>query len=466
MTVTAKRYEIDLAEATRIWAAHLASVAGEGSQVRHLTAITIRRFLFSFTVSGEPSRFVIDSQSVRQWLIQDVRGKSIRYATERLSIVDQFLKTLVQAGLIDVHPLAEFRIGFGKPSWSRLVHALQSDEPDENLVSLRQPVPPLGPLAVYVQTYLELHLSLGKKYNGQRSTLHDLDRYLQTQAVVSPWDIKQTMIENWASTLACTARVRIHKARYAWRFFDYLRSLSVINHNPVPSTLTSPARFPRSSFKPFIFSREQIATLLEEAKRLPETCRIRCRAPQTYFTMLVLLCSLGLRHGEVLRLRIRDLDLAEQTLFIAQTKFHKSRYVPFGPKVGQCLKRYLEIRNTLLQPVHEDDPLFTTKWRKTISPRTLLDVYRRMLHTLNITGIPGQNPPRLHDLRHTFAVHRLLRWYREGVAVQSRLPTLATFMGHVQPQSTEIYLTITADLLQEANARFFQHFGQPGDKQT
>lgn len=466
MTGHATRYEIDLAEATRIWAAHLATVAGEGSQLRHLTTITIRRFLSSFMVSGEPSRFVIDSQSTRQWLIRDVKGKSIRYAAERLAILDQFLNTLAQAGLIDVHPLAEFRTGFGKPSWSRVVQAMQSDEPDKNLVNLRKPAPPIGPLAIYVQSYLELHQSLGKNYNGQRTTLYDLDRYLQAQAVELPWAIQQIMIENWANTLTCNARVRVHKARYARRFFDYLRSLSVVTNNPVPRTLTSPARFPRSSFKPFIFTKEQLAALLEEAKRLPDTCKSRCRAPHTYFTMLALLCALGLRHGEARRLRIRDLDLAQQTLFISQTKFHKSRFVPFGVKVGQCLKRYLKIRSTLLQPVHEDDPLFTTKWRKPISPRTLLDVFRGILHTLDITGIPGQNPPRVHDLRHTFAVHRLLRWYREGVAVQSRLPTLATFMGHIQPQSTEIYLTITGDLLQEANARFYQHFGRPGGNQT
>jgi integrase len=78
--------------------------------------------------------------------------------------------------------------------------------------------------------------------------------------------------------------------------------------------------------------------------------------------------------------------------------------------------------------------------------------------------MPDQGPPRIHDLRHAFAVHRLLRWYRDGVDVQSRLPALSTFLGHANPRATEVYLTITADLLREANVRFHHHFGSQFDE--
>ena len=79
--------------------------------------------------------------------------------------------------------------------------------------------------------------------------------------------------------------------------------------------------------------------------------------------------------------------------------------------------------------------------------------------------MPGQKAPRLHDLRHTFAVHRLLRWYRDGADVQSKLPMLSTFMGHIDPTSTQVYLTITAALLQEANSRFHRNFGYLFDQE-
>jgi integrase len=175
--------------------------------------------------------------------------------------------------------------------------------------------------------------------------------------------------------------------------------------------------------------------------------------------MLALLAALGLRHGEVRRLRIRDLDLERQTLFINQTKFHKSRYVPFGPKITGCLGQFLEARRRILMPLCPDDPLFVTVWRKPMEHDVLREVLQASLPELGISRSNGQRGPRLHDLRHTFAVHRLLRWYRDGINVQSRLPALATFMGHVRPESTQIYLTITAELLQEANARFHRNFG-------
>jgi integrase len=175
--------------------------------------------------------------------------------------------------------------------------------------------------------------------------------------------------------------------------------------------------------------------------------------------MLVLLAALGLRHGEVRRLCIRDVDLTRGVLFIRQTKFHKSRYVPFGPKVGGCLRQFLEVRRTVLQPLRDDDPLFVTLWRAPVRKRFLMAAFHGILRELGITAPEGRRRPRLHDMRHSFAVHRLLRWYREGADVQARLPLLAAFLGHVDAQYTAVYLTATAELLHEANERFYRHTG-------
>jgi integrase len=155
--------------------------------------------------------------------------------------------------------------------------------------------------------------------------------------------------------------------------------------------------------------------------------------------MLTLLCALGLQYGEVRRLRLRDVDLARRTLFIDQTKFHKSRYVPFGPKVGRCLERFLALRRTTRAPAGEDDLLFLTPARVPLAHESLYKAFDEILRCLGITGVAGRRAPRVHDLRHTFAVHRLLRWYRDGVDVQSRLLLLSVFMGHsmsTRPKST------------------------------
>lgn len=464
MTHPQQCFDLARADVEQVWNRHVAASTGERWHQRYIGRDTIQRFLDSSPTKASGSqRVVIDPEGLRRWMIQDVTGKSLSYAAERLAVLDRFLKVLVRAGLVETDLLAEFRVGHGKRSWRSLVQAFQAGNRERVLEDLRVTAPPAGPLTAFVRSYIELQQALGKDYRTQQSVLNDLDRFLHAKGILTPQDITSALVEGWLETLTCCARSRIHKARFAWRFFEYLRCLSAVTHNPVIWLLTSPHRLPRSSFKPFIFTQEQLVAILAEARRLPDNHMCPCRAA-TGATMLTLLCALGLRHGEVRRLRLRDLDLDRQVLFIAQTKFHKSRYVPFGPKVGQCLQRYRDVRHTLLMPVREDDPLFVAKWRKPLCSRTLLDMFRDILHTLEITGIPGQGHPRLHDLRHTFAVGRLLRWYRDGVDVQSRLPTLATFLGHISPQSTEVYLTITADLLQEANVRFHRQFGSQFDE--
>ena len=465
MTDTAKRYELQRCDAERVWANHVAAAAGEQWPQRFSCRAVIQRFLESVEVCGPSGsqRLVIDRPGVLRWVIQDVAGKTVSYAGERLAVLDHFLKVLVQAGLVDTDLLAEYRTHHGKRSWRCLARALQAANPEAALAALPNTSPASGPLAAHVRSYIDLHQSLGKHYQSHKATLQQFDRFLHAQAVASPQAVTSTLVEHWQGTLTCCGQVRIHRVRFVYHFFEYLRSLAVVVHNPVPRLLTNPRRMPRSAFKPYIFTPEQLTAILAAARQLPDNHVCRYRA-QICATLLTLLQALGLRHGEARRLRLCDIHFDRQTLFIAQTKFHKSRYVPFGPRVGQCLQRYLQVRHTLLQPVRDDDPLFVTKWRKPIGYGMLGRVFRNILSTLGITGMPGQGAPRIHDMRHSFAVNRLLRWYREGLNVQSRLPLLSTFLGHSSPQSTEVYLTITADLLREANTRFHRHFGSQFDE--
>ena len=186
---------------------------------------------------------------------------------------------------------------------------------------------------------------------------------------------------------------------------------------------------------------------------------------ETCSAIFALLYGLGLRMGEACRLRVRDLSLADATLFIDQTKFYKSRYVAFGPKLGSRLQQFLNLRRSRQPSLGEDDPLFIARGPSHVEQSGLNNTFRALVDRLGIGGVPGQKAPRPHDLRHTFAVHRLLRWYRDGADVQSKLPVLSTFMGHIDPTSTQVYLTMTAALLQEANARFHRNFGYLFDQE-
>ena len=459
MINSTKRYELDQAEVERAWACHIAEAAGEGLERYKARRDTILRFVAHVGTTGPAGarRFVLDQATVLRWLIHTARSTTLSLASQRLALAARFLKALTQAGLVDTDLMAEYRTGHGNPSWRCLAEALISADPTTALNDLRAELPSPGPLAAHIQPYINLQRSLGKQYTAHAQVLRDLDQFLQSQRVHSLQEVTPVLVERWMASMTYIAAVRLRKSRYAKAFFDHLGGLGIVSNNPVSSSVYGIGRQPSTSAKPFIFTQEQIAAILDEARHLPDSLRFRRRA-RTCYTMLTLLCALGLRLGEVCRLRLRDLDFTRKALFIEQTKFHKSRYVPFGPKVGECLQRFMVERRQALLPLRDDDPLFITCWRKRIPNNTMFLVFRNILCARSILN-PGGRPPRLHDLRHTFAVQRLLRWYRDGVDVQSRLPMLSTFMGHVELRSTEVYLTITQELLQEANKRFHQHFG-------
>jgi site-specific recombinase XerD len=454
-----KHYAIRRADAERVFEAHLASLAGKSRQSWHMNRRTIRSFLNAteYQNGRQDSYLHLDEAWLQRWMIWASADVPASYAMQRLGIVGRFLHALTQAGITETDLMAEFRSRHGQCSWESLVPALQSPDSKIALVALRSPAPQPGPLTPFIGPYLELHQSLGKNYNGHRHVLRGLDRFLQAECIISVQDITSTILERWMAPMTCIPAVRQRKAQSLRQFFDHLLTLKVVTNNPVSMMLLGTGKY-ATACKPFILTKDQISAILAAARRLPKSGYMRWKA-ETCYTMLALLCALGLRHGEVLHLRLRDVDLARNTLFIDQTKFHKSRYVPFGPKVRQCLEQFLEIRRTILPPFQSDDPLFVTIWRSAMSPNTLLTAFQSIVQNLGIKGAAGQRPPRLHDIRHTFAVHRLLRWYRQGADVQSRLSALATFMGHVDLKHTQVYLTATEELLQQANDRFYRQFG-------
>ena len=158
MTDTANRYELQRPDVERVWACHVTAAAGERWHQRYIGRDTIQRFLAGIGV-GDPSgseRLVIDQPGILRWMIQDAAGKAVSYAAERLAVVDHFLKVLVQAGLLDTDLLAEYRAGHAKRSWRCLARALKADHPEVALAALRRPLPPSGPLAAHVRSYINL----------------------------------------------------------------------------------------------------------------------------------------------------------------------------------------------------------------------------------------------------------------------------------------------------------------------
>lgn len=158
--------------------------------------------------------------------------------------------------------------------------------------------------------------------------------------------------------------------------------------------------------------------------------------------------------GEACRLGLGDVDLSRQLLVIRETKFYKSRLVPFGPRLAEVLSEYVQARIAHSTPATPATPLFSFTAGRPVHPYTVTQTFHALVPRLGLTIPPGCSPPRLHDLRHAFAVGTLLRWYRSGVDPGAGLLKLATFMGHVDVSSTAVYLTITDALLLEANHRY------------
>lgn len=214
-------------------------------------------------------------------------------------------------------------------------------------------------------------------------------------------------------------------------------------------------RIPGSARRPHIFSREQIVQLLRVATKLPSRSTSLLRA-QVFRLAVVLLYTAGLRRGEVVRLVISDYDPVERTLLVRASKFHKSRLVALSKSAADEMERYLRARRRLLH--HADAPLLLSNYHgpRAYSGASFGLAMRRLFRAADVRMSDGRFP-RVHDLRHTFAVHALLRWYRDGVDVQSKLPALATAMGHVSVVSTAYYLSLLEPVAEAASTRFERH---------
>jgi site-specific recombinase XerD len=211
-------------------------------------------------------------------------------------------------------------------------------------------------------------------------------------------------------------------------------------------------KVPRS-FEPYIYSRAELQRLLDATAILEH--ENSALSPQTLRALLLVLYTAGLRPGEGLRLRCCDVDLHERVLSIWDTKFFKSRWVPIGVDLSRTLESYQAMRWLLPMPEADHSVFFASRTGHPITLQQLEKAFTRLRKHAGIERpAHARWQPRLHDLRHSFAVHRLIAWYREGADVQACLPLLATYLGHVNISGTQTYLTMTSELLAEASKRF------------
>jgi integrase len=209
-----------------------------------------------------------------------------------------------------------------------------------------------------------------------------------------------------------------------------------------------------SRLQPHIYSDQQLLELVHAAAKLSPVYHLR---PHTYSAFFGLLASTGLRVSEALSLDKGHVDLVHGILTIEATKFRKSRLVPLHATATRALRRYARQRERWAR---DSKAFFVGGHGQSLPYTTVRSTFRRLCAQLNWRSNGMLPRPRIHDLRHSFACRRLLRWYQQGVNVDHAIASLSTYLGHGKVTDTYWYLTGTAPLLAVAGNRF-ERFAEP-----
>jgi integrase len=243
-----------------------------------------------------------------------------------------------------------------------------------------------------------------------------------------------------------TPLTRARRLKQLRPFARYLRQFEPRTEMPETS-LFGP--LPRR-LAPHIYHEEEIVDLLTVARELKPIGGLR---PATYETLFGLIASAGLRLSEALHLLDADVDLKLDRLTVRQTKFAKSRQLPIHTSVVGALRRYRRIRNHHLK-VTADTPFFVSKTGKALGSRQVSRVFAQLRQQLGWVNRGAHHAPRIHDLRHRFAVRRMMLWHQQGTDVDQAMLALSTYMGHVKISDTYWYLTAIPELMAVAAEKF------------
>jgi integrase/recombinase XerD len=300
-----------------------------------------------------------------------------------------------------------------------------------------------------VDDYLAIRRALGFKLVAAGHYLPDFVAYLEASGA-GVLTVELALV--WARRPADARPIWWSKRLSLVRgFARYLHALD--ERHEVPPADLLPARWQRPT--PYLYAETDIVRLLEAARALPTPLRAA-----TYTTLIGLLTVSGMRVGEAIGLDRDDIDHSLGLLIVRGAKFGKSREVLLHPSALAALEAYDRVRRT-----HHPRPRMPAFFVSTVGTRLLYsDVQRtfgRLVREAGLAPPPGHRGPRLHDLRHTFAVRTLLDWYRAGLDVEARMHTLSTYLGHSHPVHTYWYLHAAPELLALAAERLERAMGEP-----
>jgi len=306
------------------------------------------------------------------------------------------------------------------------------------------------PLLQEVDEYLALRRAFGTKLEGREVPLRKFVAFLDGvgEAFVTTTRALEWALQPAAASM-CQQAARLRHVRL---FAAYLHAQDPRHEVPPPDLLDQRSR----RTKPYLYSTEEIDTLLRAARALPSPRGLR---GDTYATMLGLVAVTGLRRSEVVDLDRTDVDLERGVLTVRNTKFGKTRLVPLHPSTTRALQAYACHRDRVL-PVTLSPGFFLNESGIRITGSALHYTWVKLTIRVGLRGPHDSRGPRLHDLRHRFAVESLLGWYRTGQDAARRLPVLSAYLGHVRVADTYWYLEAVPELLQLAAKRLEDSVGR------
>ncbi len=398
----------------------------------------IRQFQGFVGARGE-----FNQRAVRAWL-RAPNERCVQTTLVRAQWVDRYLDWLVKRGAIGRNPFAELRRKYRCRRTAPIARALLSHNPTHALDALRSPIRYGSHLGPAMRDHVQRMQTLGFRY-GHESRFLRFDRFLQERPGARN-ETLITLIREYVALAPSASEklLRISVGRLIARALE--RSGTPTVQPKWDRALVQEMHRKRNH--PYIYTTRQVSLLLETALSYPSPyAPLR---PLSLYTMLILAYCAGLRVGEIARLRLKDVDLVAGTIEVRNSKFFKARRLPLSSTAVSALAKYLKVRQ---QAGISSDPATEVFWnqRRPYSLITTEQLLRDVIRRAGVNTKIGRGGPRVHDLRHTFVVHRMTTWYRQGINPQSRLPYLAAYLGHRDIHSTLVYLTITQELLQHAS---------------
>ncbi|GFP19742.1 hypothetical protein HKBW3S03_01246 [Candidatus Hakubella thermalkaliphila] len=304
-------------------------------------------------------------------------------------------------------------------------------------------------LSQLVSEYIAFKHALGVRFQTEARILKAFSRAMGD---VESIEVEPSAVHAFLAGKGVVTGFWYEKFGVLARFYRFLMIRNYVDSIPLLKTM--PKR--PEPMKPYIYTLEELRRLLAATDRLQSPWS-PLRA-HTFHTLILTLYSTGLRIGEALSLTLADVNLLESLIMVRSGKFFKTRLVPIGPQLTETLRSYVQRRRKLPCPQGEDSAFFATRSGNALT----YDQARKVFPILRkLAGIyrekEARYQPRVHDIRHTMAVHRLVAWYREGADVQRLLPLLSTYLGHLDIAGTQRYLSFIPELRDEA-CRRFEHY--------